>query len=277
MIGASALLVLAFLFTAGLSMSTALSVLLVNGVVNTLAAVYVVGLSGSAYIHNSYMWADWPLCFTWPQAPETYTTNWIMSHVFSSNSLNHITMGVQTGAYLTMQGLSLGNAPGISARKLFELMLLCTVIAVPITHATRVWITNTFGTGRVPIWGNCTVSNWCNDGFERYDAVPTTVQLEAGTVGFLIVTALSLLHARFVWWPIHPVGFILATSTTTMYMFEWNAFVGAWAAKFITLRVGGSKSYESYGVPVASGIIGGIVLASFLAYILGMIRFFVPF
>jgi hypothetical protein len=276
-IGVSVVLVLAFLLSAGLGFGTALSILIVSGIINTLSAVYVVGLSGSAYIHNSYMWADWPLRFTWPQAPEAYTTSWIMSHVFASNGLNHVTMGFQTGAYLTMQGFSLSSMSKARARDLFLLMSLCTIVAVPVANMTRVWITNLLGTGRVPIWGNCAVSNWCNDGFERYNAVSTTIQLEAGIVGFIIVTALSLLHARFVWWPIHPVGFILATSTTTMYMFEWNAFVGAWIAKALTLRVGGSKAYGNYGVPVVAGIIGGIVTASFIAYILGMIRFFVPF
>jgi len=43
------------------------------------------------------------------------------------------------------------------------------------------------------------------------------------------------------------------------------------------LRVGGSKAYNNYGVPIAAGIVGGIVFASLIAYIIGIVKFFVPF
>ncbi len=278
MLGVSIILVLAFLFSAGLSVGTALAVLIVQGIINTLAAVYVVGLAGSAYIHERAMWPSWPLRFIWPTAPEQYTTDWLMSHVFMHSGLNHITHGTQTGGYLTMQGLSLASYTKTSTKSLFILMALATLIAVPITHATRVWVVNNWGTGRVPIWGSCTVGEWCDNDFETYDSAPAaSIQFGAGAVGFAIVTVLSLLHSRFVWWPIHPVGFLLATAVAPTWMREWNAFVGAWIFKAVTLRVGGSKAYNNYGVPIAAGIVGGIVFASLIAYIIGIVKFFVPF
>jgi len=278
MLGGSIIFLLAFLFSAGLSIGTALSVVIVQGIINTLAGVYVVGLSGSAYLHERALWPSWPLRIIWPTAPDTYSTDWLMSHFFMHSGLNHITHGTQTGAYLTMQGLSLSNYARTSTRSMFLLLTMATLIAVPVTMMTRIWVVNMWGTGRVPIWGSCAVNEWCDNGFPRYaQAPPATTQFTAGAAGFAVVTILSLLHTRFVWFPIHPVGFILATAVAPTWMREWNAFVGAWVAKALTLRIGGSKTYSTYGVPIASGIIGGIIFASFIAYIIGMVKFFVPF
>jgi hypothetical protein len=60
-------------------------------------------------------------------------------------------------------------------------------------------------------------------------------------------------------------------------MREWDAFLGAWIAKFLTLRIGGSKAYEEYGVPFVSGGIAGYALANLIAYLVGTVRFFIPF
>jgi len=88
---------------------------------------------------------------------------------------------------------------------------------------------------------------------------------------------LHLLQSRFVWWPINPIGFIVAAGSSAIWFGSWDAFLVAWVAKFLTLKVGGSKLYEQYGVPVAGGMVAGVTLGSFLAYIVGMFKFFVPF
>jgi len=45
----------------------------------------------------------------------------------------------------------------------------------------------------------------------------------------------------------------------------------------LTLKIGGSKAYERYRVPTAGGMLAVVTVGSFLAYIVGMIKFFVPF
>jgi hypothetical protein len=279
LLGASFVLVLAFLLSAGLSMGSAFMVLIVGGMTNTLAGTYILGLSGCAVMQERATGASaWPLHVIWPTSPNTYSTDWLMSNFFIQSGANHMTHGLQTGAYVTIQGLSLGSMTKVGARSLFLLIGVMTLIAVPIANMTRVWIVNLLGTGRVPIWGGCSVSDWCFGSFETYNSAPAmTTLFGTGVAGFLIVMVLFILHARFVWWPIHPVGFLLATAISPMWMREWDAFMGAWIFKTITLRIGGSKAYSNYGVPIAAGIIGGIVLASFVAYLIGIVKFFVPF
>ncbi|MBS7610701.1 hypothetical protein KEJ27_00590 [Candidatus Bathyarchaeota archaeon] len=45
----------------------------------------------------------------------------------------------------------------------------------------------------------------------------------------------------------------------------------------MTLRIGGSKAYEDYGVPFVSGILGGVMIVSVIGAITGLIRLFIPF
>jgi hypothetical protein len=54
-------------------------------------------------------------------------------------------------------------------------------------------------------------------------------------------------------------------------------FVGAWVAKAITLRVGGSKTYSNYGIPVASGLLTGMTLSTPVDGGIGIFRFFFQF
>jgi hypothetical protein len=103
------------------------------------------------------------------------------------------------------------------------------------------------------------------------------VQFESLVAGTVITIILFLLRARFVWWPINPVGFIVGTGVSTIWFGSWDAFLVAWIAKYFTLRLGGSKAFEQYGLPVAGGLVTGITLGSFLAYFVGMVKFFVPF
>lgn len=203
-----------------------------------------------------------------------------MSNVFFNMGINHATHGPTTGAYLTIQSLKIGGSAKINLRDLFILAFVVAIVAIFVAILTRVWILNLLGVNRVPVWGSCSVTHYCFEApdLETYNQVPSTeIQLSAAGAGFIITVILSLLNARFLWWPLHPVGFILATGVAPNWMREWNAMLGAWIAKFLTLRIGGSKAYEEYGIPFVSGGIAGYALANLIAYLIGTVRFFIPF
>jgi hypothetical protein len=95
--------------------------------------------------------------------------------------------------------------------------------------------------------------------------------------GFLIVAAIEFLHSRFVWFPFNAIGFIMGTGIMGTFYGYWGPFLIAWVLKTITLRIGGSKLYESVGVPIAGGFIAGYMVALIIGGTLGVFRFFVPF
>jgi len=165
-------------------------------------------------------------------------------------------------------------------KHIYYLTLLCAIIAYPTVIASRIWILNLWGQGRVPIWGGCAIDSLCGNSIEWVYAggrATMDMQFESMIAGTIITIALFALRNRFIWWPINPIGFIVGTGVSTIWFGSWDAFFGAWVAKFLTLRLGGSKAYEKYGLPVAGGLVAGITLGGFIAYFVGMLKFFVPF
>jgi hypothetical protein len=275
----STILMLAFFFSAGLRIETALVVLIITGFISIISATYIMGLIGAGF-HEIGLELGWPLLFVWPTHPDvdkTYTADWVMSYVFSGTGINHLTHGVFTGSYATLQTQAMGTLAKFNLKHVFIFTTIATVVALIVANCTRVWIVNLLGTGRVPIWGGCAVNTWCWREGIYAQWPPLETALSAGLVGFVIMMVLNLLRARFAWWPLHPLGFIMAGAPAVLHMRTWNHFFGAWVAKYLTLRIGGSKAYEEYGIPVASGLMAGYVLSNLVAYMIGTIKFFIPF
>ncbi|MBS7612964.1 hypothetical protein KEJ48_01765 [Candidatus Bathyarchaeota archaeon] len=275
----SVVIVMAYLLSAGLNIGTALIVLLALGFLYPLSTTYIFGLTGCGYAFEGTVWPSWPLRFIWPQAPRDYTSEWLMSKMFMHYAQNIPSQGPGGGALYTMQCLKMGSLTKVNLRDIYMLLIITTIVSVFVGSATRVWMINLLGAGRIPLKGGCSILSWCwnEASAERYNEMPSEALLEYGIGGFVIIMALFALRTRFLWWPLHPVGFILATAISPNWMREWNAFLEAWIAKFITLRIGGSKAYEEYGVPFACGGIAGYALSNLIAYLVGTVRFFIPF
>ncbi|HLK55793.1 MAG TPA: DUF6785 family protein, partial [Chthonomonadaceae bacterium] len=87
-------------------------------------------------------------------------------------------------------------------------------------------------------------------------------------VGLLIVLLFSYLRQRFVWWPFHPLGYAIATTSSMDYM--WCPFFLAWLAKTLTIRYGGIKAYRRF-LPFFLGLILGDYVVPTLWGVYGML------
>jgi len=63
-----------------------------------------------------------------------------------------------------------------------------------------------------------------------------------GGIGAATMAALMFLNQRFVWWPLHPLGFPIASLWLTDEV--WFSVFIAWAAKALVLRYGGADFYK---------------------------------
>jgi hypothetical protein len=283
MLGISAVLVIAFLLVAGLSLLTTIVVFVVGAIINVLAQLYIFGLSGLAYVNERSGWRGYPLGIVWPTQPPAYTTDWIMSHTMFVAAMNHPGHGMLVTGMSAGQAYKMADMTGFSVRRIFYLMMAVTLVCIPTVIATRLWVVNIFGAPRL-VWTGCSVSDMCGNAFAYAFAgnVPgatvasVTAQFECMAVGAIITIALFLLRGRFLWFPINPVGFVISTGISVVWWGSWDAFLIAWIAKYLTLRVGGSKAYEQQGVPVAAGLIAGLTMGDFLCYVLGIFKFFFP-
>ena len=62
---------------------------------------------------------------------------------------------------------------------------------------------------------------------------------------------------RFLWWGLHPIGYVLGTGRLGGDMnFFWFPVLVGWAIKSIVLRYGGLRTYRS-AIPFFAGLILG--------------------
>ncbi|MFW6162741.1 MAG: DUF6784 domain-containing protein, partial [Planctomycetota bacterium] len=63
-----------------------------------------------------------------------------------------------------------------------------------------------------------------------------------GGIGAVAMALLLAAHHRFVWWPLHPLGFPIASLWLTDQL--WFSIFIAWAVKSLVLRYGGADLYH---------------------------------
>lgn len=79
--------------------------------------------------------------------------------------------------------------------------------------------------------------------------------------GFSFTTALMMLRSRFLWWPLHPLGYAMANSWGMSNL--WCCLLVTWIFKSVILRHGGLRSYRRaipffLGLALGDYVLGGI-------------------
>lgn len=84
-------------------------------------------------------------------------------------------------------------------------------------------------------------------------------------VGAAVMFALVLCYYLFPWWPIHPIGYMLAFSSSMRIL--WFSFLVGWACNTICLRYGGTFLYRRVRLFFIGLIIGDFCMGAFWAMI----------
>ncbi len=103
-------------------------------------------------------------------------------------------------------------------------------------------------------------------GAQIYDALtnPSPLSLSATAAlgsGMAVTFLLSALRLRFWWWPLHPVGYLVANVWGSQWW--WGPLFVAWVLKTLVIRYGGLRLYQKT-VPIAVGVIVGNQLSDML-------------
>jgi hypothetical protein len=97
---------------------------------------------------------------------------------------------------------------------------------------------------------------------------PDGAGLVAAAFGLVAAVGFSLLRLNFSGWPLHPLGYALATTESMDYM--WFPFLLAWLAKWLTVRYGGIQAYR-IALPFFLGLILGDYVVPSLWGLFGMV------
>ena len=119
------------------------------------------------------------------------------------------------------------------------------------------------GGSQLPPWPFWSWSNWAFSDLTnslRAPEAPSNQLRLAVAIGAVVTTALVWLHTNVIWWPISPIGYLIASTYTANYILWINAFI-AWMFASQVKRYGGLRLYRQFR-PIFIGLILGDYLPS---------------
>lgn len=168
-----------------------------------------------------------------------------------------------------LEGFRMAERTRTSYRNLFYAMLVATVASSFFCLLTALQMYYKYGGASGVIPG--TMTRWYGEStYSRlqqqltYNTAANPMAIGAMGVGAIIGLSLMYMRMRFIWWPFHTMGYILADSWA-MYNL-WSCVLISWLAKLIILKHGGLRSYRKalpffWGLILGDFIAGGLWLA----------------
>ncbi len=89
------------------------------------------------------------------------------------------------------------------------------------------------------------------------------------TIGVVGTLAISFLRSQFMWFPFHPIGYVLASSH--FVQLTWLAAFLAWAVRSVLFRLGGAQAIRRGLVPFCVGMFLAAIVSILFFDILGVI------
>ncbi len=96
-------------------------------------------------------------------------------------------------------------------------------------------------------------------------------RMEFMGIGAVITALLTFLRQRFVWWPLHPVGFTISTAWCTRVCAYPAFFV--WLIKLILIKIGGVELFRKF-TPFFIGMLLGFCAGVGVAFVVDLLFFF---
>ena len=155
-----------------------------------------------------------------------------------------------------LHGLKLAQERKIAARRLWPLILA----TIALSMSVGLWAKVRMGY----INGGLTLDPWFATVAAKYPAQNVETLMRGGdasaqnwfwlAVGCAATVSMTAVRSRFAWFPLHPLGYLLALTAPTQR--AWFSFFLGWACKVTITRFGGHEAYRKT-VPFALGVILG--------------------
>ena len=165
---------------------------------------------------------------------------------------------------LELEALKIAERRNINPRHIAAAILLATLIgSVSVfwvlldnyyRHGAETGYYGPFAVGFARIIYN-QLENWLN--YPQETDLPALAFMGGGLIFTML---LMFLRTRFLWWPLHPLGYAMANSWGMFNL--WACLFVAWALKAIILRHGGLRAYRQ-AIPFFLGLaLGDYILGS---------------
>ncbi len=146
-----------------------------------------------------------------------------------------------------MSSLKLAETGELRPRGLVPAMMLGAIVSIVVSFITIIAMSYATPGGGIGLstWryvGVCQEPFQVTGQFLTDRGGPVPLRLAFTLVGMGVMAALQVLRGRFLWWPLHPLGYPMAATFAMRNM--WFSVLVAWAAKSLVLRYGGVPTYE---------------------------------
>jgi hypothetical protein len=190
--------------------------------------------------------------------------NMKLSEITALYAVRWLYFGSATGSVMACQieGFKLADAGGVRGRRVGSALALAATLTVGLAF---VWTLATYyrhGFEALPI-GQRTTSMVGSQIYYSYHDLVDSINTAAGPdwrgitaigAGALVTLALAGLRGRFLWFPLHPVGY-LAANCWGMHI-NWLSFFLGWLLNMLITRYGGLSVYRRL-LPLFFGLIVG--------------------
>ncbi len=162
-----------------------------------------------------------------------------------------------------VESMKMAQTANIRQRAMTLALVLAIVlgIAVGFWACLAVWYARGAGTAKVEPWRThmgqapfVIVSNYLKNP-SKFDLAGIGAMLFGSGVVFF----LTFMRSKFIWFPFHPAGYVLA-NTNTMYWL-WCPFLIAWLCKVVITKYAGIKGYRA-ALPFFLGLVLGDYVTS---------------
>lgn len=155
------------------------------------------------------------------------------------------------------QALKIGTVMGADRAKVILAAMGAVIVAILASHVTSLYVIYTWSVPKLGWWPSGASLNTTN-AMARFIQSPTVMNIGdwlAICGGALFTWGLVALRRRFVWWPLHPLGYV-AWLGWPIDRYWMSIFIG-WLFKVIVVRVGGYRAFQK-ARPFAFGLILGV-------------------
>jgi hypothetical protein len=206
----------------------------------------------------------------------------ILTHAFGSRAMDGSTLAVLNFFWwfcraqrshpmpFLLEGQKMSDAAGLPQRSIVAPILLAVVVGIGASFWAFLHLAYEMGAG-AKFYAGTYHSNEAYSHLASWIASPS--KPDAGrngaiVVGFLTCAGLLWMRSKFLWWPLHPIGYAI-TACWSMAL-VWMPLMIAWAIKLVVLRYGRLKAYRTLE-PFFLGLILGEFVVGCLWSLLGLI------
>lgn len=163
-----------------------------------------------------------------------------------------------------LEAFKLAERTKINSKKLVWVMMLATVVGALLCFWAYLHVL--YQAGASSAMGFVVGIGW--EVFNRLQnwisnpTGPDIAAIRSTSIGFIITSILYFLRYRFLWWPFHPIGYVMTAATWGGLADYWCSIFIGWLIKFIIIKHFGLKTFQRAAPFFLGLILGDYVVAS---------------